>query len=131
MIVPFPSLRYLKLKAKSLQKRFAVADPKTINLFEKHGLLPEKTCTEVPLHVCHKLVAKSFKCRNWESLTSHVNLLASIYADVDTNEMKFRQLRANSAETRSMTFDFDLPDADYDQLVVVMGTLWMLSALLF
>ena len=100
--IPFPSLRYLQLKAKSLQNRYSYSEPRALLLFKKHwrGTLPVPD--SIKLTDCYRVLASAFRCHDWAALKRGVQLLEDI------------------KEQRKST----LSDTDLDELVTMMGAHW-------
>lgn len=77
---PFPSLRFLKQKAKQLNKAHADGEPWAERFVAKHwhaSPLP----TELTLAGAHRALAHSLHCRDWMRLKRHVELLTRMQRD--------------------------------------------------
>jgi hypothetical protein len=103
--IPFPSLRYLQLKAKSIQERYSEGEPRARRLFRKHwrGTLPAPE--SLRLTDCYRVIASAFKCRDWATLKRGVQVLEGVRSGGNGS----------------------LSDADLDELVTMMGAHWQVS----
>ncbi len=73
--VPFPSLRFLKQKAKHLTKAYADGDPAAERFVAKHWQ-SAPVPTALTLAGAYRALARSVLCRDWTRLKHYVELLA-------------------------------------------------------
>lgn len=75
---PFPSLRFLQLKARDLKRRYAEGDAHAVKRVSKHwkGTLPPAEAFR--LSDSYLVVARSLRCADWSALKRGVTLMQSI-----------------------------------------------------
>ena len=75
---PFPSLRFLQLKAHDLKRRYAAAEPNATRKFTKHwrGALPAPEAFQ--LADSYRVLARAFRLSDWATLKRGVTLMESV-----------------------------------------------------